>query len=284
MARYALISDIHGNFKAFEAFLEYIKEHPVDGVISLGDYVTDGPYPERTIALLHEMRKGYDCYMIRGNREDYILNNAGNREGWKPSSANGMLYYTYQRLTEADKAFLASLPTEREVGIAGCPPLYICHGMPGSVRGNVYLEKDLLEKSLAVFSYRYLLGGHTHHQAIGHVGDKRYVNPGALGLAIDGVGRRAQFAMLEGNTEGWEAECLSIPYDVDGYLNAFTESGADTLGMTLNKATKKSIVTGENYFFRMISAMEAEAAAAGAGSIADMPEEVWERVGRCFGL
>ena len=47
MARYALISDIHGNFKALEAFLEYIQGNPVDGIISLGDYVTDGPYPEK---------------------------------------------------------------------------------------------------------------------------------------------------------------------------------------------------------------------------------------------
>ena len=43
MKRLALISDVHGNYKALEAFLEYIEEHPVDGIICLGDYVTDSP-------------------------------------------------------------------------------------------------------------------------------------------------------------------------------------------------------------------------------------------------
>ena len=136
----ALISDIHGNYKALEAFLDYLKQHPADAVVSLGDYVTDGPYPERTMALLYGMREKYTCYMLRGNREDYILDNVGNKEGWKPSSANGTLYYTFQHLTEADRAFFASLPTEREVRMEGCPPLYICHGTPLRVRGNVHQE------------------------------------------------------------------------------------------------------------------------------------------------
>ena len=52
MKKLALISDVHGNYKALEAFLEYIEVHPVDGIICLGDYVTDSPYPERTMELL----------------------------------------------------------------------------------------------------------------------------------------------------------------------------------------------------------------------------------------
>jgi len=86
MKKLALISDIHGNYKALEAFLAWLEEHPVEGVISLGDYVTDGPYPQRTMKLLYEMREKYGCYMLRGNREEYLLGNRDNRQGWKPSS------------------------------------------------------------------------------------------------------------------------------------------------------------------------------------------------------
>lgn len=283
MARYALVSDIHGNFKAFEAFLAYIREHPVDGVISLGDYVTDGPYPERTMALLYGMREQYACYMIRGNREDYLLNNVGNREGWKPSSSNGTLYYTLKHVTEADFTFFASLPTEREVLIDGCPALYICHGTPGKVRGNVREEKGLKEKVLAELPYPYLLGGHSHHQETDGRQGRTYINPGSLGFAIDGVGRRAQFAVLEGDAGGWRAQLQSIPYDVEGYLRAFGESGVDEIGMTLNKAIKKSLVTGVNYFFRCIRAMEREAGEAGC-AIAQMPQEAWEKLEERFEL
>ena len=71
----AVISDVHGNYKALEGFLKYIEEHPVDGIVCLGDYVTDSPYPLRTMKLLYGMMEAYDCYMLRGTREDYLIHN-----------------------------------------------------------------------------------------------------------------------------------------------------------------------------------------------------------------
>lgn len=284
MKRLALISDVHGNYKALEAFLEYIEGHPVDGILCLGDYVTDSPYPERTMELLHKMREKHDCCMLRGNREDYLLNNVGNREGWKPSSANGTLYYTLQHMQPEDLAFFASLPTERELRIEGCPVLYLCHGTPGRVRGNVHEEAGLKEKVMEALVYPYLLGGHSHHQEIDRMYGKTYINPGSLGFAVDGVGRRAQFAILTGMSEKWEAEFLSISYDVDGYLRDFTESGVDEIGMTLNKAIKKSLVTGVNYFYHCILAMEARAKEMGLDSMTEAPESEWEKLVERFGL
>lgn len=280
----ALISDIHGNYKVLEAFLDYIDLHPVDAVISLGDYVTDGPYPERLMELLYQMRDRHTCYMLRGNREDYLLNNADNHEGWKPSSANGTLYYTSRHITAADLRFFASLPTEREVRIEGFPPFYACHGTPGRVRGNVHREEGLKEHVLEELPYPYLLGGHSHHQEIDHYRGKTYINPGSLGFAIDGIGRHGQFAVLTGTGENWETAFLSLPYDVDGYLEDFTESGVDEIGMTLNKAIKKSLVTGVNYFFYCILAMEEEAKRQGLASMTELPESAWEKLTARFEL
>lgn len=316
MIKLALISDIHGNYKALEAFLKYLEKHRPDGIICLGDYVTDAPYPQRTMELLYRMQRQYTCYMIRGNREDYLLNNADNHENWKPSSANGMLFYTAQNLTEKDMTFFAALPTEKELEFEDYPSLCICHGIPGRVRGNVTEEAGLREKVLSALPGNYLLGGHSHHQEIFVQGEKAYINPGSLGFAIDGVGRHAQFAMLTGRTGGeimqkrwggigrpvcsvdcftegmsplipqgeWEAKLLSISYDVDGYLKDFSESGADEIGMTLNKAIKKSLVTGVNYFYKCIVAMEEKAKAAGVGGISGLPEAEWRKLEEYFGL
>lgn len=284
MTRLAVISDIHNNYKAFQAVLAYIEPLSVDGVVCLGDYVTDGPYPERTMKLLYELQERYPCYMVRGNREDYLLDNAGNREGWKPSSANGSLYYTSLHLSEADMAFFASLPTEREVRIEGCPPLYICHGTPGKVRGNVSQEPGLRERALEALPLNYLLGGHSHYQETFTWKGKHYCNPGAVGYAFDGEGRKAQFAVLTGDGEGWKPQLYAVPYDVEGYLGDFAESGLEDMGFTLVKAVKKSIVEGENYFFRCILAIEEEARAAGMRSIAELPEEAWKKMEGRFGL
>lgn len=284
MLKFAVISDIHGNYKALEAFLEYIGLHPVDGIISLGDYVTDGPYPERTMKLIYEMTERYVCYMVRGNREDYLLNNPGNWQGWKPSSVNGMLYYTYRHITEKDLAFFASMPTEREVSPEGYPVLYLCHGTPGRVRGNVHVEEGLKEKVMKAFSYDYLLGGHSHHQETDVIEGKTYINPGSLGFAIDGVGRHGQFAMLTGYEDRWITDFLSIPYDVESYLKDFRESGLEEEGMVLYKAEKKSLLTGVNYFYKAIVAMEEEAEKRGLNSMTDLPEEAWEKLVEKFEL
>lgn len=302
MVKYALISDIHGNYKALEAFLSYVKRHPVNGIICLGDYVTDSPYPEKTMALLYDMVKGYTCHMLRGNREDYLLENRDNKQGWKPSSASGTLYYTLQHMTERDLEFFASLPTEKELRIGNCPPLYICHGTPGKVRGNMQEDEGLREQVMEHMPLDYLLGGHSHHQETDIRMGKTYINPGSLGIAIDGVGRKAQFAILTGTGAGenifaeqitgmsgqtapeqtnrgcWTAELLSIDYDVDGFLRDFQSSGVDEMGMTLNKAVKKSLVTGVNYFYQCILAMQEEAQKAGKASLSDMPEEIWRQL------
>lgn len=284
MVRYALISDIHGNYKALEAFLNYIEEQSIDGIICLGDYVTDAPYPQKTMALLYAMREKYTCYMLRGNREEYLLDNRDNRQGWKPSSANGVLYYTRLHMTERDLEFFASLPTERELQVGNCPPLCLCHGTPGRVRGNMQEDKALREEVLEHMPTDYLLGGHSHIQEQVIRQGRTYINPGSLGFAVDSVGRQAQFAVLTGTESSWKADFFSINYDIDGYLEDFQTSGVDELGMTLNKAVKKSLLTGVNYFYQCIRAMQEEAEKAGKRTIEEMPEEAWKQLEERFEL
>ncbi len=90
--------------------------------------------------------------------------------------------------------------------------------------------------------------------------------------------------MLTGDSQGWKAKLLSIPYDVEGYLQAFQESGVDGIGRTLNKAVKKSLVTGVNYFFHAVLAMEERARELGLSSASQVPEEEWGKLEARFGL
>lgn len=280
----ALVSDIHGNYKALEMFLQFLEKHPVEGVICLGDYVTDSPYPQKTMELLYSMMETYPCYMVRGNREDYLLDNPGNVKGWKPSSSNGTLLYTLQNMTQRDLDYFASIPTERELKLEGVPAVYLCHGVPGRVRGNVHEEKGLREKILKGLPYDFLFGGHSHFQEVYVEKGKTYVNPGSLGFAMDGIGRRAQFALLQGTEEGWRVEFYSLAYDVDAFLADFKISGVSEMGMTLSKAIQKSLLTGRNYFYECILEMDARAKEKGLQSIDLIPEEEWISLEERFGL
>lgn len=80
----AVLSDIHSNYPAFAACVDYALEKEINNFLFLGDYVSDCAYPQKTMNLLYELKKKYCCWFIRGNREEYLLNHRdfGN-DGWK---------------------------------------------------------------------------------------------------------------------------------------------------------------------------------------------------------
>lgn len=272
--RVAVISDIHGNYKALEAFLEYIEKYPVEAVIGLGDYVTDSPYPQRTMELLYQMREKYPCYFVRGNREEYLLDNDQNPQGWHISSPNGALYYTSLHITEKDLVFFESLPMVKKLQLGECPALMICHGAPENIRGNFVFQPDLKDKVMRELDCGYLLGGHSHHQEAVEMYGKWYINPGSLGLAMCERGGCAEFALLEGDGEGWKPQLVSIPYDLEGFLQDFTESGLDEYGMVLTRAVKKMLCTGRNYFYEAVCV----ACEISGKSLPQVEEAVWQQV------
>ena len=269
----ALISDIHGNYKALEAFLNYIENKEIDRIICLGDMVTDSPNPRKVLDMIYGMAKTYPTTFIRGNREQYLIDHFHKPQGWKPyTSATGSLWYTAGQITKEDICFFESLPISARLDEKDCPPTMLCHGSPKELRGNVLEDPMLKEKMLKVLEEDYLLGGHSHHQETETVDGKTYINPGALGLAIDGVGGHAPFCILTVE-KGYEITFVSIPYDVEGYLKDFTEAGLDEYGCVLNRAIKKTLRTGMNYFYETVM----EAIRISGKPIGEIPEEVWEQ-------
>lgn len=272
--RVAVISDVHGNYKALEAFLSYVDDHPVEAVVGLGDYVTDSPYPERTLAMIYGMEKKYPCYLIRGNREEYLLDNRRRNQGWHICSPNGALYYTSLHVTDSDLDWMEAMPSEKVLRLGDCPPLTVCHGAPGVIRGNFEFDRPLKERSMRALQTRYLLGGHSHHQELCKLYGKTYLNPGSLGMPIDEQGRHAQFVVMEGDARGWEMELLTIDYDIESFLQDFKESGIEEYGLYLTKAVKKSLLTGHNYFYYSVC----EACNISHKALPDTDEDTWRQV------
>lgn len=106
-----VISDIHSNIVAFRACVDYLEEEGCDEYFLLGDYVSDTPYTRETLDFLYTFIQTHTCYLLRGNREEYMLAQredrlAGREEKkWIYNSASGNLLYTYEQLTEQDFAF-----------------------------------------------------------------------------------------------------------------------------------------------------------------------------------
>ena len=70
----ALLGDIHSNYRALEQCLGYCEEERVDGYVFLGDFISDCPYPGRTLEMIRKILDQYPTWIIRGNREGYQLN------------------------------------------------------------------------------------------------------------------------------------------------------------------------------------------------------------------
>ncbi len=279
--RLAVISDIHGNYKALEAFVNNIEALRVEGkgideILCLGDYFTDGPDPQRVMRMLKDMSREYPCHFVLGNREEYLLNNINSPQGWKPSSPSGMLHFVAERLTSEIVEFMEQLPLTKRLQYENLPELLICHGSPTDTRCNFMEDPGMQAKNMKALEVPYLIGGHTHRQETALLYHKTYLNPGALGMAIDAVGGKAPFAIMEGEQGKWSIELKSIDYDIDGYLKDFEESGMAASGFVLARATKKTLLTGVNYFFKAVM----EATRKTGLPIPQVPEQVWEEVAR----
>src|SRR6266542_658545 len=68
--RIAFISDIHGNFTAFQAVLADINSQSIDQIVCLGDTITLGPQPIEVLNALKELK----CLYIKGNHNEAVLN------------------------------------------------------------------------------------------------------------------------------------------------------------------------------------------------------------------
>lgn len=296
----AVISDLHGNYYALAEVMAFLRGQGIDGIIGLGDFVTDGPFPQRMMEALREMQEEFPCYLVRGNREEYLLENLWNPQNWKTgSSTSGLLDYTFRNLTSEDLAFFEQLPTDgvligkldeagklvpvfvpqEDVTPDTCrnslfPALRLCHGAPGEIRRNFGLHPELLLSNLENLDAAILLGGHSHKQEQKEYAGKTYLNPGSLGLALDGVGGHTHFAILTLENNAWQTELFQLPYDLDGYLAEFDRAGLETHGNVLARSLKRTLTCGVNYFYLTVKRVRE---LADALALTDLEESIWEK-------
>lgn len=226
MKKIIVISDIHSNYAALESAFETVKRINPDGIIFLGDYVTDFPYPQRTMELLYKCQSEYKCWFIKGNREDYLLQHRKNpNDGWVYSSSVGSFLYTYENLTEEDIDFFGNLPNCLEIKIDDMPVVTACHGSPVSTTENLLLDSKLQKKYIKNIKGNILLCGHTHHRKIVPVKDKKIVFCPSLGLPQDGEEYgHTWITLLTSFDNRWNTEFIDIEYDADSLIDDYRKS------------------------------------------------------------
>lgn len=277
----ACMGDIHSNYMAFEKCLEYCEKEKVDGFIFLGDYVSDCPYPQRTMELLKAVKAKYQTWFLKGNREEYQLNHhAGAEDNWHYCSNSGSLLYTYENLTEEDFIFFNTCELTMKISMPELPEFTICHGSLNSTRELMIIGSPIATENLKQSETNILMCAHTHTQGIFQAEGKTLINPGSVGVPV-GSGGRTQFIILRGDKGLWTQEFITLEYDVNKFINEYMESDLPEKAYFYAKTVMNELRTGTNYL-RDIMNKTYELTLKGEGVVnqGNMPEKYWEKAYR----
>jgi putative phosphoesterase len=170
----AIISDIHGNLAALEAFPEKSFDH----LWCLGDLVDYGPRPRQVIQWI----KHHATAVIRGNHDQAVGFEVDPQcsPAYKHLASETMRY-TRSVCTKGDFEFLRNLPVQNEI-VVGTKRFYLVHAAPTDpLFGYLPQASHLWEKEVQWVNAEILLVGHTHTPFIRQVGGCTILNPGSLG-------------------------------------------------------------------------------------------------------
>lgn len=224
----AVLSDIHGNNIALQTCMEYLEKQAIDAYCFLGDYIGDFPQIRQVMDTLYTLQKNMPCYLIRGNKEEYILSGIGEAHPeWDsyPSTV-GMLRYARQHLTRDDLSFLEALPVTARIHIDGMKDIRICHGTQRAVKEQMRPGNSQNKEILAQVAEEYMLCGHTHRVMALQEYEKIVWNPGAVGLpSIEKRDTKTQFMILHSDNGAWHPEFIELDYDIEQVIQEMHNTG-----------------------------------------------------------
>ena len=221
--RYAIVSDIHANFPAWEAVLADFRECKIEEVVCLGDVVGYGPKPAEVLEAVRAVTGNF----VMGNHDaaavgmmDYSIFNDHAREA---------IEWTMGQLDEAGKEFLSSVPLAIEAGDI----LFVHAEIEEPGRFGYISDLEVAQRNLEAGKHFVTFIGHTHLPKVfemdifGEVteftdgdltldSDSRYiVNVGSVGEPRNSEDLRARYVIYD--TETQELEFRRVEFDILAY-------------------------------------------------------------------
>lgn len=235
----AVLSDVHANYPALRATLDFLAARNVRNGIVIGDVVGYGPHPAQCVEMLAE--SGFVC--LKGNHDEALTLS---ESAWRTArtmmsrDARWVVEWSRPMLDAAHVEWLASLPLT-----AGEGDWIALHGAPVDpdvIHGYVYemtyaTNLDELKKR----ALRFCFHGHTHlHGIYGRMPgrpDGHYKSESEMGLRVfsqaliccGAVGQPrdgrpgAQFGIFDRESDSMSFHCL--PYDVRRTVNDMQAHG-----------------------------------------------------------
>lgn len=267
--KFAILSDIHGNIFALKKCIKTIDKMNIDRIIWCGDYITDIPKSHEVIKLIKDTMKKYESYMIRGNRENYIIEyNKSDNKDWIMENRKGPLLCAYNELDKEDIKFISNLPENLTINIPNMPKIFVSH------------ERNYKDGNDCM----YKIFGHLHKQYIFERENTKYINPGSVGLA---TGRKIgiEFAILEINQDYHKIENYNLQYDINEPIELIKNSLLNKTAIKWGNVLIKLIQTGIDYPDLYIKETQKIAKEYGLDDDLDkIPIEVWKEARKSLNI
>jgi predicted phosphodiesterase len=219
--RVAIVSDIHGNRRAFQAVLADLRQVAPDLVVHGGDLASGGAHPADIIDQVRVL--GWSG--VRGNTDEML---------WAPerlaeyAAANPKIAPLLARIQETIPPVVASLGEERLRWLEGLPPLYsqpgfsLVHASPGDCwRAPMpNASDDQLRSTYASLRAPIVVYGHIHQPYIRRLPGMTVANTGSVSQSYDGD-RRASYLLMDGEN----LTIRRVEYDVESEAQDLLRSG-----------------------------------------------------------
>jgi predicted phosphodiesterase len=212
----AVLYDVHGNLGALDAVIEDARQAGASEWVLGGDYALFGAWQAETVARLRELEP---ATWIRGNVDRWAGDPAA---APGDSGLQAAIADTRTALGDAVADELGRLPGEAEAAGAR-----FVHASPVSdVRAFAPEPGDDEEELLGGTKQPRLVFGHIHVQfrRPAAVGDVEIVNPGSVGMPLDGD-PRAAYALID--PAGGELQLRRVAYDTAATVARLREAYGD---------------------------------------------------------
>jgi putative phosphoesterase len=193
--RDAILFDVHGNLPALDAVLAEAQAEGFDRLLFGGDLVLFGPEPAACVDRLRGL--GEPLVAIKGNTDRYVIDRQDDVARWANALGDDRL------------AWLDALPARVDVPEQDA---LLVHATPRGDEEMLMPETPASEAAamLANVGQHTLLCGHVHIQYHRPVAGHEVINPGSVGMPLDGDPRAAWAIASEGGVE-----LRRTAYDVD---------------------------------------------------------------------
>lgn len=226
MTRLAVLADLHGNLPALEAVLADLAQIHLDQIVIAGDAINWGPFSAGVMDRI--VAGGWAA--VRGNNEYYLLDFETPRAPaeWSHYGQWPLLPWLKRQLAGRHHAAIAAWPDTLSLRYPDAPPIRVVHGTPRSHSEPLYpapLTPDAeVAALLAGVEEPVVIAGHTHIPLDRTVGPWRVLNPGSVGVPLDGR-HCARYLLLEAVAGTWRAEFRAVPIDPAPVLREFERQG-----------------------------------------------------------